>query len=275
MIMAAASYYQPFSNPLPAFANGWNSKHHTGLITRRSDSDSAQAQENVSPQYPAIHQSSHNFQPPSDQCANYSGEFCTSEHQAQSFNAPLHLQISTNHSIPEDIPPERLSRRRYLRWKRYLKTLKNNVECITTLINAIIFGIMLNLNISYYRSKNKKVGTNSFWPENAKVWPSIMVLVAALVTLFAAISTMIAYCVNFRKAGASWKVTIAKYVLSIAGWIVVSSIYKKEKGDNDLWGWSCSGKAEAVQKASNGKVDISRHCNIQVSSNHFPESLDL
>ena len=65
------------------------------------------------------------------------------------------------------------------------------------------------------------------------------------------------------KKKAAW--VVGRYILHIGVWVIVSNIYKAEKGLDDLWGWSCSEKAQAVQKFSGGEIDFGVLCQVQVS----------
>ncbi len=68
----------------------------------------------------------------------------------------------------------------------------------------------------------------------------------------------------------SWKVTVARYVIHIVGWIIVSVIYRYEKSlhgnENDLWGWTCSTKADDIQAAFHGVVSFDALCRVQVTT---------
>lgn len=50
-------------------------------------------------------------------------------------------------------------------------------------------------------------------------------------------------------------------------WTVAASIYRKEKDKNgkpnDLWGWTCSAAARAIQKEFTHEVDFDQYCTTQ------------
>ena len=62
----------------------------------------------------------------------------------------------------------------------------------------------------------------------------------------------------------SWLVILGNFVV----WIVAVVIYRDEKDkggvSNDLWGWTCSEGAKAIQHAFD-EVNFNSYCNIQVS----------
>ena len=267
--MAAASYYQtpprqptltnspqpPVSTEMNELPSNPHSTHQTADQYHQYPDASYQSQNPDLSYKPHQQKPSQSYQP-------------QLEEQDSKLNG--HTPIA-NDPAPHDKPTDRLRRQRYEKWKRWLKILKATIEAITIIINIVIFGIMVWVNVEYYRTKDDTVDGDDFWPVHTKVWPSIMLLAASFVTLVVSIGTLIAYCVNFKRARGSWKVTIAKYVLSVAAWIVISTIYRIEKKHTDIWGWSCGDKAAAVQVASHGKVNFSGLCSLQVRA--FPQNL--
>jgi TRAP-type uncharacterized transport system fused permease subunit len=63
----------------------------------------------------------------------------------------------------------------------------------------------------------------------------------------------------------TWVVMVGNLVV----WIVAASLYRTEKDKNgksdDLWGWTCSAAARAIQKEFAQEVNFDRFCNVQVS----------
>lgn len=63
----------------------------------------------------------------------------------------------------------------------------------------------------------------------------------------------------------SWTVMLGNLVV----WSVAAGMYRGEKDkdgkSNDLWGWTCSAGARAIQKEFAGEIDFERYCNVQVS----------
>lgn len=63
----------------------------------------------------------------------------------------------------------------------------------------------------------------------------------------------------------TWIVMIGNLVV----WAVAASLYRTEKDkdgkSNDLWGWTCSSAAQAIQKEFKNEVDFDKFCNVQVS----------
>jgi hypothetical protein len=51
-------------------------------------------------------------------------------------------------------------------------------------------------------------------------------------------------------------------------WAISAAIYRleKDKGGkhNDLWGWTCSGPADAIQTIFKDEINFNTYCNAQV-----------
>lgn len=195
-------------------------------------------------------------------------------------NQPIHpfdppskpLVQETSRQIPLKIPAtpnNRLRQRKYQKWKRALRICKIVTKVITVLFSTIMFGIMVFMTAKYQATKDTDRSGRTAWPKDPKLWPTFMLLAGAGFTLLLSFITLVSYCCAFSKARRSWKLTVLKYVIHIGAWLVISTLYRYEKSlhgnNNDLWGWSCSDEADAIQTEFNGVVGFSSLCNIQVS----------
>ena len=172
---------------------------------------------------------------------------------------------------PEDGKFSRLATKKLEKLKRWLQMIRVGAQGVSTILSVIMFGIMIYVNVKFYTTKGTIRDGRNPWPlAGTKLWPAIMLLVASGTTLVLSLVVLFNYCCNRRRAQASWKLTVVRYVIHILAWIVVSVIYRYEKSlhgnNNDLWGWSCSSKANQIQAAFNGVVDFKLLCSIQVSS---------
>ena len=154
------------------------------------------------------------------------------------------------------------------KWSRILRVWKLASQGISTLLSTVMFISMVYTTIKYQTTENTVRGGRTPWPKNAKLWPTFMFLATSGVTLILSIITMLSYCCCYKKATASWKLTVVKYVIHLGVWLIVSALYRYEKGtkgnNNDLWGWSCSDKADQIQSQFNGVVGFSGLCTLQV-----------
>lgn len=84
--------------------------------------------------------------------------------------------------------------------------------------------------------------------------------------------TVFAYKFGVDKANvASYVTTTFSWVIMIGNlvvWSVAAGMYRREKDkdgkSNDLWGWTCSAGARAIQKEFAKEVDFNAQCNTQV-----------
>ena len=178
--------------------------------------------------------------------------------------APQPLKIQT--------PNSRLRQRKYQTLKRYLRIGKIVTKIITILFSAVMFAIMIFTVVKYQTTKDEDRGGRTAWPKDPKLWPTFMLLAGAGITLLLSLITLLSYCCAFDKARRSWKLTVVKYAIHIGAWLVISALYRYEKSthgvDDDLWGWSCSDKAAALQSQFHGVVTFSSLCSVQVRR-HF------
>jgi len=168
---------------------------------------------------------------------------------------------------PTAIPNNRLDERKYQRWKRCLRIANIATKIITILFSSIMFAIMIYTAITFQTTKGKIRGGRTPWPQDPKVWPTYMLLAGSGFTMLLSIATLFAYCC-VDKVKTSWKFTVVKYVVHICVWIMISAIYRYEKSTggtaNDLRGWSCSDKADAIQRDFRGMVNFGPLCTMQV-----------
>jgi hypothetical protein len=68
---------------------------------------------------------------------------------------------------------------------------------------------------------------------------------------------------NYFTQAFSWVIMLGNLIV----WSVAAGMYRSEmdKGgkSNDLWGWTCSAAAQAIQKEFAHEVDFDQYCNVQ------------
>jgi uncharacterized membrane protein (DUF485 family) len=85
------------------------------------------------------------------------------------------------------------------------------------------------------------------WAENTKIWPQVLLLSIACISLVMSIVVMIAY---FRgghnraeKVAAYYTVfAVGFFIFSIVMWAIGAAAFNQSKAQNnnkDMWGWSC------------------------------------
>jgi hypothetical protein len=112
------------------------------------------------------------------------------------------------------------------------------------------------------------------WSKTPKPWPTYMYFSIALTSFVLNFSSLMGYFRSVRAANlANTMSTVFNYIILAANiivWAVAAGIYKYEKGvvedgkHNDLWGWTCSGAAKAIQESFH-EVPFDQYCNIQTA----------
>lgn len=112
------------------------------------------------------------------------------------------------------------------------------------------------------------------WAKDSKVWPTWMYFLVAGISVLLNFAILLSYmCGGVQKANKAAVVATAFTWFVLLGnlivWCVAASLYRTEKDkdgkSNDLWGWTCSPAAKAIQKEFAKEVDFNRYCNVQVS----------
>ncbi|CAN9232071.1 unnamed protein product [Alternaria alternata] len=109
------------------------------------------------------------------------------------------------------------------------------------------------------------------WAHNTRAWPTYMYFGVAAVSVLLNFTTMFYYKFGIEKANVASVVTSTFSWINLIGnfvvWCVAAGLYRAEKNkngkSNDLWGWTCSAGARAIQKEFVGDIDFGRYCNVQ------------
>ena len=244
--MAAASYYR-----LDSYPEMDSSNNHSSLHPQPEGTQSHQIP------YSGYSSDSNYYDPPKpvDQPPKPPLRILTAQ-------SPGPLKVS-------DPSTSRLRQRKFQKYKRYLRIGKIATKAITVIFSTIMFAFMVFMTLKYQTTKNEIRNERNAWPKHPKLWPTFLLLGGAGLTLLLSAVTLFSYCFCFGKARGSWKLTLVKYAIHILAWIIISTIYRYEKGlhevNNDLWGWSCSQKAAAIQSEFNGVVNFQSLCSVQVT----------
>jgi hypothetical protein len=119
--------------------------------------------------------------------------------------------------------------------------------------------------------------TRTAWAKGTRAWPTWMYFAVAAASVLLNFGTVFSYKFGVERAN------VASYVTSIFSWVVMlgnlvvwsvaAGMYRSEKDkhgkSNDLWGWTCSVAARAIQKEFAGEVDFDKFCNIQVCASRI------
>jgi len=129
-----------------------------------------------------------------------------------------------------------------------------------------------------YRTVDTPTGqiTRTAWALKTKAWPTYMYFSIALTSFVLNLSALIGYLRSVKTANLTSTIsTVFSSLILVANivvWCVAAAIYRYEKSvtengkNNDLWGWTCSGAARAIQKAFEKEVPFDKYCNVQTAS---------
>lgn len=110
------------------------------------------------------------------------------------------------------------------------------------------------------------------WAKNTRAWPTWMYFAIAALSALLNFGTVFSYkfgvetanAANYVTSAFTWIVMLGNFVV----WSVAAGMYRSERDkdgkSNDLWGWTCSAGARAIQKEFAGEVDFDKFCNVQV-----------
>jgi hypothetical protein len=147
---------------------------------------------------------------------------------------------------------------------------------------AVLVPITMTL-VKFQRTKNTwrtitlangDIITRTAWAKDTRAWPTLAYFAVAAISTLLNFITIFSYKYGVEKANTanyitqtfSWFVMLGNLIV----WSVAAGMYRREmdKGgrNNDLWGWTCSAAARAIQKDFAHEVDFDKFCNVQSAS---------
>jgi len=114
---------------------------------------------------------------------------------------------------------------------------------------------------------------SSAWSPSGIVWPQIVLLVIACISLTASIAVFYAYFRGGHRRAEKVAVyyttfAVAFFVFSIIMWVIGAVVLQTSKSNNggqDIWGWAC--KDNKRRQLFQQEVEYSLVCRLQVSTN--------
>lgn len=109
------------------------------------------------------------------------------------------------------------------------------------------------------------------WAKDSKTWPTYMYFAFATLAVVFNNGALLAYFVSAKLFSVASKmstlVTGSILIFNFSIWGATVIIYRYEKNlhnkPNDLWGWTCSAPAKALQTVFHDVVPFNTYCNIQ------------
>lgn len=187
-------------------------------------------------------------------------------------SSPYTPHSSTTYSPgfpPENKPELNNSSRTLTRYKRFVRVTEiifGVADLCSCLLTVLMEAIMVYILVKFYQTRNIPApGRTSPWAKGTKLWPTYMLAGAALLTcLLSAVGLFLAFRKKQNTKRSRLTLKVVRVVIHIACWIAVAIFYRVAKTGKDLWGWSCSEKAAAIQQYYNGPLNFEQLCTIQV-----------
>jgi hypothetical protein len=162
---------------------------------------------------------------------------------------------------------------------RFLRIIQRIVACLISIAALVPIAMTLHKYLTtkdvFLVAPTPTGGTvnRTAWTAQPKTWPTYVFFSTAVVSLTIHLGVLLGYCCSIRTSNildtvGTWVVSIELSAQLIL-WIVVSAIYKyqSEKVENgrhnDLWGWTCSGPAQAIQNTFEDVIQFGTFCDIQ------------
>jgi hypothetical protein len=152
--------------------------------------------------------------------------------------------------------------------------MKKRVRTMRLVVRMLAFALSCFMLYSQVYMLNKYLSTRGIvregrnaWATTTTIWPTIVLLVSSAVTVLVTAFTLLSYAWGVKKANwAAIKIYMPWVIVEVVGhvavWIGTVIAYRVGKTGSDLWGWSCSNKAQGIQ-IHFLEVDFSFACNLQ------------
>ncbi|CAG8949547.1 hypothetical protein HYFRA_00007779 [Hymenoscyphus fraxineus] len=152
-------------------------------------------------------------------------------------------------------------------YKKHIRAMRFVSRFLSAILNALMIVTLSYTLYSYFTTKSHQVNGTSIWGASPTLWPSIALLAVSALTFVLNVIALLSYC---RSVEAANKVSnVASYVgyavlaIHVITWIAASAAYRIFRTGRDLWGYSCSSKADSIQSSVQGIVNFDRLCTLQ------------
>jgi hypothetical protein len=108
------------------------------------------------------------------------------------------------------------------------------------------------------------------WAKGTQIWPTILLLTTSSLTVIVSMITVIGYfrgvkTANKHASKIGTPMTVVEMAAHLAVWLSTMIAYRVGKTGKDLWGWSCSPKAQKIQDVF-PEVSFDFFCKLQGGS---------
>ncbi|MCJ1406169.1 hypothetical protein MMC19_000234 [Ptychographa xylographoides] len=155
--------------------------------------------------------------------------------------------------------------------KRRIRNLTFLSRVISVILSGFMVGSMAYALYMYQTTKDMTLsGGQHPWSPQTVLWPTFMVLSTAGVTFIMNIIILSAYMCGAMAADKTS--TIMGYIgygitaIHVVVWVINAGLFKMAFTGRDLWGFSCSTEADALQAQVKSVLNYTTLCQIQTGT---------
>ena len=163
--------------------------------------------------------------------------------------------------------PHHVNSRIVRRLQHYDNIIGYVVSLFSVGLTAAMDGIMVYCLYIFYTTKDIAApGRKGPWAKNTTLWPTLLLLVASLITLLLDSLAVIAACCRKSKKALRVENRLIRigYVVFVVKWIIVFVLYRTGRTSKDMWGWSCDERAKKIQQYYVTQINFHAMCIEQV-----------
>ncbi|KAF2728356.1 hypothetical protein EJ04DRAFT_581415 [Polyplosphaeria fusca] len=145
---------------------------------------------------------------------------------------------------------------RYNRRIRIFRAVQHTLTSISSIVIAVLQGLTY---IKYQQTKD----VPNAWPQRPTLFPTLLLMVVAIMALLFDISSLIAYWMPGKRIAEKafrlamnlhyWITGVKTIAYTVAAAVCRTGF--AVGGNNDLWGWSCSAKGEDMQHVNDASFN--------------------
>jgi len=156
-------------------------------------------------------------------------------------------------------------------YKRVIRVLRFITRSISFILSGLVLASLTYALVQYYLTRGRKIsGDASPWPQHPTLWSTYMLLAIAGVTFIMHFVVVCTYLCGVGAANKTNKITsyigYALLAVRVVAWAAAAGLYKKANTGNDLWGYTCSDKADAIQDEVKSYLNYNTLCVTQTGA---------
>ncbi|KAH7333211.1 hypothetical protein BKA65DRAFT_538908 [Rhexocercosporidium sp. MPI-PUGE-AT-0058] len=156
-------------------------------------------------------------------------------------------------------------------YKRIIRVLRLISRLVSLILNAFMIGILSFALTKYYLTRNNVIaGNQKAWVTPTTLWPTFMLLGIAAITFFMNLVTLCSYTCGVGAANKSSTATTCVEIILLAvhvvSWAVAAGLYRMAETGTDLWGYTCSSRADEIESQVKAYVSFGKLCNLQTGA---------